>query len=435
MKRKLIFSQIVFVSILFSQVIAQTQTKQNFQDTSKQSSNWTFYRGSNLDGVSLNKDLPLKWSEQENIVWKTPIHGKGASSPVIYGDQIWLTTADSTGKRLYALCISLKTGKVIHDLKVFEPDSIPPLHSLNTHATPTPAIEEGYVYVHFGSMGTACLESGTGKMVWMREDLKCNYVQGAASSPIIYKNMLILHYEGVDIQFLIALDKKTGKTVWKSVRPQELYVNQPAIARKAFITPIIVKVDRKDVLISNGAEVCIAYNPMTGEEIWRIPYSSDTTISMPMFSNGLVIFTTGLLDPIRLMAVKPSGKGDITNTNIVWTVSSKDIPAINSPLIKDGLLYMIHERGVLTCLEAESGKVVYTNKLKGDFYSSPICADGKIFFFSKKGTIYVLQEGREFKIIAENRMDGEYMATPAVSGKLLIVRSNKALYRIENAKK
>jgi outer membrane protein assembly factor BamB len=422
---------IVFISLLFNQVFAQSQ--QNLQSGNKQNSNWTYYRGSNLDGISLNKDLPLTWSENENIVWKTSIHGKGASSPVICGDQIWLTTADSTGKRLYAVCMSLKTGKIIHDLKVFEPDSVPPLHTLNTHATPTPAIEEGFVYVHFGSMGTACLESNTGKLVWKRQDLKCDYVQGAASSPIIYKNMLILHYEGVDIQFIIALDKKTGKTIWKSIRPQELYVKQPTIARKAFITPIIVNVDGKDILISNGAEVCIAYNPMTGEEIWRIPYSSDTTISMPMFSNGLVIFTTGLLDPIRMMAVKPSGKGDITKTNIVWTVN-KDIPAINSPFVKDGLLYMIHERGILTCLEAETGKIVYTNKLKGEFYSSPICADGKIYFLSKRGIVYVLQEGREFKILAENHMDGEYMATPAISGKSLVVRSNKALYRIESVK-
>lgn len=428
MKREFRLIHIVIISLFLCQACGQTNINPG---SGPNKINWTFYRGSNLDGISLNKGLPLTWSENENIVWKTPLHGKGASSPVVYGDQIWLTTADSTGKNLFAVCASLKTGKIIHDIKVFEPDSIPPLHTLNTYATPTSAIEEGFVYVHFGSMGTACIETSSGKTVWTRNDLKCDYVQGAASSPIIYKDLLILHYEGVDIQFLIALNKKTGETVWKSYRPQEYYENQPAIARKAFITPIIVNVNGKDLLISNGAEVCIAYDPMTGEEIWRIPYVSDTTISMPMFSNGLVIFTTGLLDPIRLMAVKPSGKGDITKTNVVWTVSNKDIPAINSPVVKDGLLYMIHERGVITCLEAETGKVVYTNKLKGNFYSSPICADGKIYFFSKNGIIYVLQEGREFKILAENKMDGEFMATPAVSGKALIVRNSKALYRIE----
>ena len=392
-------------------------------------SNWTYYRGSNLDAVSSNKDLPLKWNESENIVWKMPLHGKGASSPVVFGDQIWITSADSTGKKLYAICSSFKTGKIIYDINVFQHDSVPAIHSLNTYATPTPAIENGFVYVHFGSLGTACLETASGKIIWKREDLKCDHVQGSASSPIIYKDLLILHYEGVDIQYLVALDKKTGKTIWKSVRPQEYYTSQPAIARKAYVTPIVVKVEGKDMLISNGAEVCIAYDPATGEEIWRIPYISDTTISMPMFSNGLVIFTTGLLDPIKLMGVKPNGKGDISKTNVVWSVE-KDVPAITSPFVKDGLLYMIHERGNLTCLETATGKLVYSTKLKGQFYAAPICADGKIYITTKNGNFFVIQEGKEFKILSENKLDGEFMASPAVSGKSLIVRSSKALYRI-----
>ncbi len=418
----------IILFLFLSPVYAQTNIS---DENSLQKINWTFFRGSDLNGLSSNKGLPLTWTENENITWKTPIHGIGASSPVVFGDQVWLTTADSTGKRLFAVCANLKTGKIIHNIEVFDPDSVPPLHTLNTFATPTPAIEDGYAYVHFGSMGTACIETSSGKIVWTRKDLKCDYVQGPASSPIIYKDLLILHFEGVDIQFLIALNKKTGQTVWKSVRPQEYYVNQPAIARKAFITPIIINLNGKDLLISNGAEVCIAYNPMTGEEIWRIPYVSDTTISMPMFSNGLVIFTTGLMEPIKLMGVKPDGKGDISNTNVVWTFTDKNIPAITSPVIKDGLLYMIHERGTLTCLEAETGKVVYTNKLKGEFYSSPVCADGKIYFFSKRGIVYVLQEGREFKMLAQNQMEGEFKATPAISDKALIVRNSKALYRIE----
>jgi outer membrane protein assembly factor BamB len=307
---------------------------------------------------------------------------------------------------------------------------VPAIHTLNTYATPTPAIENGFVYVHFGSLGTACIETNTGKTVWKREDLKCDHVQGPASSPIIYKDLVILHFEGVDIQYLVALNKKSGKTVWKSVRPQEYYTGQPAIARKAYVTPIIVKVQGKDMLISNGAEVCIAYDPMTGEEIWRIPYVSDTTISMPMFSNGLVIFTTGLMDPIKLMAVKPEGKGDISKTNVVWSME-KDVPAITSPFVKDGILYMIHERGNLTCLDAATGKTVYVNKLKGQFYAAPVCADGKIYITAKNGTFYSLKEGREFQVLAESKLEGEFMASPAVSGKSLILRSSKALYRIE----
>lgn len=424
-----------------SQVLLDLSHKENddlkarlSQVNAGQMINWTFYRGSNLNAVSTNKNMPHIWSEQENITWKVSVHGSGSSSPVVFGDQIWITTADSAGKQLYAMCISYKTGQIVHDIKVFEPDSVVPIHRLNTHATPTPAIEEGYVYVHFGSMGTACLETGSGKVVWRREDLKCEHVQGPASSPVIYKELLILHYEGVDIQYLVALDKKTGRTVWKSVRPQELYVDQPPIARKAYITPIIINVDGRDLLISNGSEVCIAYDPLTGEEIWRMRYISDSTIAMPMYSNGYVIFTTGLLDPIRMLAIRPTGKGDITNTALVWEVKT-NVPQINSPFVKDGLIYMIHERGTASCLDAESGKVIYTGKLSGEFYASPVCADNKIYYFSKKGIVYVVREGREFKLIAENKLDGEIMATPAVTGSSLLIRTNKALYRIEKKEK
>jgi outer membrane protein assembly factor BamB len=362
-------------------------------------------------------------------MWKTSLHGKGASSPVIYKDQIWLTTADPTGRKLYVICCDLQSGKMIHDILLFQSDTVFKIHNLNTYATPTPAIEEDHVYIHFGSSGTACLQTATGKVVWRREDLKCDHVQGPGSSPIIYRNLLILHYEGVDIQYVIALDKKTGKTVWKSVRPQEYYTNEPPIARKAYITPGIINVNGKDILISNGAEVCMAYDPATGEEIWRVPHVSDTTISMSLFAKGLVIFTTGVKEPIKMIAVKPEGKGDITKTNLVWSTCG-NVPAITSPLAKDGLLYMIHERGIFSCLEVATGKIVFTHKINGQFYSSPIYVDGKIYITSKNGIIYVVREGKEFKILAENKLEGEFIATPAVSGKSLIFRSSNNLYRI-----
>jgi outer membrane protein assembly factor BamB len=362
-------------------------------------------------------------------MWKTSLHGKGASSPVIYKDQIWLTTADPTGRKLYVICCDLQSGKTIHDILLFQSDTVFKIHNLNTYATPTPAIEEDHVYIHFGSSGTACLQTATGKVVWRREDLKCDHVQGPGSSPIIYRNLLILHYEGVDIQYVIALDKKTGKTVWKSVRPQEYYTNEPPIARKAYITPGIINVNGKDILISNGAEVCMAYDPATGEEIWRVPHVSDTTISMSLFAKGLVIFTTGVKEPIKMIAVKPEGKGDITKTNLVWS-TGENVPAITSPLAKDGLLYMIHERGIFSCLEVATGKIVFTHKINGQFYSSPIYVDGKIYITSKNGIIYVVREGKEFKILAENKLEGEFIATPAISGKSLIFRSSNNLYRI-----
>jgi len=395
-----------------------------------ESNNWTYFRGSNLDGISKNINLPCTWGEDTNISWKTPVHGKGYSSPVIWNDQVWVTTAANDGKELYAVCLNREKGNIIHDIKLFTPDSVPSIHSLNTYATPTPAIEEGFVYIHFGELGTACLDSKSGAVIWKRTDLHCNHVQGPASSPIIYKDLLILHYEGIDIQYLIALDKKTGKTIWKSIRPQECYEKAAPIARKSYVTPIIITLHGKDLLISNGSEVCIAYDPLTGKEVWRVVYSSDSTIGMPSFSDGLVIFTTGFGQPVRLFAVNPEGSGDITNSNLVWQ-TDLDVPGINSPVVKDGIIYMIHERGTVTCLEAKTGNVIWKNKLKGEFYSSPIIGDGKIYFPSKQGFVYVLKEGKEFNILAVNKLNGQFWTTMAVSGKSLLLRTDLALYCID----
>jgi outer membrane protein assembly factor BamB len=395
-----------------------------------QETSWAFFRGTNLDGVSGNTGLPLHWGEDTNIVWKTPVHDLGNSSPVIINDQVWLSTAKKDGRELFAICLDLKSGKILHDISLFRPDTIPSIHSLNTYATPTPAIEDGFVYFHFGSMGTACIETTSGKILWKRTDLFCDHVQGPASCPIIYKNLLIFNLEGVDVQYVIALDKKTGKTVWQSLRPQEYYVDAPPIARKGYSTPMVINVKGRDILISVGSEVCIAYDPLTGKEFWRVVYSSDSAIAMPLYSNGLVIFSTGFGGaPVHLIAVKPDGSGNITKSGKVWE-TDQDVPGINTPVVHNGILYMIQEKGMLTCLNAATGKVYYKKRMKGEFYSSPVCADGKVYFPGKQGIVYVLKEGPVFELLAQNKLDGEFWASIAISGEFLILRSNKAVYKI-----
>jgi outer membrane protein assembly factor BamB len=422
----LLFPQLFFIILAFA-VIDTTACGQD--------NDWRFFRGTNLDGVSENKGLPLHWGEDTSVVWKTAIHDKGNSSPVILNNQIWLTTAKADGKELYAVCIDLPTGIILHDILVFSPENIPSIHSLNTYATPTPAIEEGFVYVHFGSMGTACIESATGKIIWTRTDLICNHVQGPASCPIIYKNLLIFNLEGVDVQYVIALDKKTGKTVWQNLRPQEYYVNEPEIARKAYSTPMVINVNGRDILISVGSEICSAFDPLTGKEIWKYTFSSDSAIAMPLYSNGLLIFSTGFGGgaPVWLIAVKPDGTGNITQSGKVWE-TDQDVPGINTPVVHNGIIWMIQEKGLLTCLEAKTGKVFYKKRLKGEFYSSPLCADGKVYLPSKQGIVYVLKEGSEFEVLAQNRLNTEFWASIAVSGKSLLLRSNTALYLISESK-
>jgi outer membrane protein assembly factor BamB len=261
-------------------------------------------------------------------------------------------------------------------------------------------------------------------------------MQGAGSSPFIYKNLLILHIEGTDVQYLIALDKLTGKTVWKTDRPREFYDNIEPVSRKAYCTPIVVSVNGKDQLISNGSQLAMAYEPETGREIWRVFYGDDSTVSMPLFWNGMVYVNSGWMLPkdgtpfyARLLAVDPTGTGDITKTHVPWEVRV-DVPQISTPVIVDSLIYMVHEKGMLTCLNARTGAVVWKEKLKDQFNASALYASGNIYLFSQKAKTYVAKPGLSYQLVAENQLDGMLKATPAIVRDNLIVRTDKFLYRI-----
>ena len=415
----------LFVALLFGS-----------KQVSSQEKNWTHFRGSNLNGLALIENIPLKWDDS-NIKWKTEIHDNGYSSPVVYNNQIWVTTAKPDGKELYAVCIDFQTGKIIYDIKVFTPEEVAGKHSLNTYASPTPCIEKGFVYVHYGSMGTACINTADGSIVWKRTDFKCKHVQGPASSPIIYKNLLILHFEGTDVRYIIALDKSNGKLVWRSDRPSEPYELIPVIGRKAYITPIIINVKGRDMLISNGSAVCIAYDPNTGKEIWRVVDGAESTIAMPFTEKGVVFWYTGFAVDVtgnkftELLAVNPDGKGDITGTNILW--KKRDVLSRNhslTPVIKDGLIYTINTRNILMCIDAATGEEIWSEHVTSNYDASPIYVNGNIWFFSVKGEVLAIKAGRKYEVIAHNQMDSGIWATPAVLRNSVILRTQKYLYRI-----
>jgi outer membrane protein assembly factor BamB len=406
------------------------------EHASSQDINWTQFRGSNLDGIAASENVPLKWNES-NIKWKTQIHDNGYSSPVIYDNQIWVTTAKADGKELYAVCINFQTGEIIYDIKVFTPGEVEGKHSLNTYASPTPCIEKGFVYVHYGSMGTACINTSNGSIVWKRDDFKCKHVQGPASSPVIYKNLLILHFEGVDVRYIVALDKSNGKLIWRSDRPAEPYKSLTEIGRKAYITPIIINVKGRDMLISNGSAVCIAYNPGSGKEIWRVVNGAESTIAMPFTEKGIVYWYTGYMvaddgtNFTELLAVNPDGKGDITGTNLLW--KKRDELSRNqclTPVVKDGLIYSVNTRNILMCIDAETGKEVWSAHVTSNYDASPIYADGNIWFFSVKGEAMAVKAGPKFEIVARNQMDSGIWATPAFLRNSIILRTQKYLYRI-----
>ena len=423
--KSVILHSLLFVFFLFAS-----------KQVSSQEKNWTQFRGSNLNGMAISENIPLKWDESV-IKWKTEIHDKGYSSPVVYNNQIWVTTATTDGKKLYAVCLDYQTGKIIYDLLVFTPEVVEGKHSLNTYASPTPCIEKDKVYVHYGSMGTACINTADGSIVWKRTDLRCKHVQGPASSPIIYKNMLILHFEGTDVRFIVALDKTNGQTIWKSDRPAEPYEPLQEIGRKAYITPIIVNVKGRDMLISDGSAVCIAYDPNTGREIWRVVDGAESTIAMPFTENGVVFWYAGYMVAddgskyTNMLAVNPDGSGDITRTNVIW--KKRDELSRNhslTPVIKDGLIYTVNTFNKLMCIDAASGEEVWSKHLLSNYDASPIYVNGNIWFFSVKGEVLTIKEGRKYEVIASNKMESGIWATPAVLRNSIIVRTQNYLYRI-----
>jgi outer membrane protein assembly factor BamB len=404
-----------------------------------QTTSWTQFRGTQANGIAEKDNIPLKWGEAA-FIWKKAIHDKGHSSPVVLGNQVWVTTAKEDETGLYAVCLDFETGNIIYDIKVFSSAEPEEKHELNSYATPTPVIEKGFVYVHYGNAGTACINTSNGSIVWKNSDFKCKFVQGAASSPVIYKNLVILHYEGVDLRFLVALDKSTGKLVWKSDRPEEPYKTLTEIGRKAYITPLILNVKGKDLLISNGSALCIAYEPETGKEIWRVVHGAESTIAMPVAENGVVYWYTGyMVDKdgshyTDLLAVNPDGKGDITTTNILW--AKKDGLAHNqmlTPVIKNGLIYTVNSRNFMMCIDAKTGEEVWSVHVTAEYDASPLYINGNIWFFSGKGDVVVIKAGRKYEVVAKNKMESGIFATPAIVKNSMLLRTQNYLYRISDA--
>lgn len=389
---------------------------------------WPEFRGPTGDGHATSQRLPVEFGESSRVKWKTPIHGKGWSSPVVWGKQVWLTTAPEDGKELFAICVERDTGKILHDVKVFDVEKPQFCIPKNSYASPTPVIEAGRVYVHFGAHGTACLDTVSGKTLWTRRDLPCNHHRGPASSPILYENLLILTFDGFDQQYVAALDKKTGETVWKRDR-NIAYDTDNGDIKKAYATPLVIQAAGKTQLIDPSAGASIAYDPRTGEELWRVRCGGMNVSSRPLFANGLVYLTTAD-GGIRLFAVKPDGAGDVTTSHVAWKVT-KGAPRYSSPILVGDLMFVGTDQGVVSCLNAATGDTVWQERVGGTFTASPLAAAGKVYFFSEEGDVPVIAATREFKLLAKNKLADGFMASPAVAGDALFLRTKTHLYRVE----
>jgi len=405
---------------------------------------WPEFRGPWADGhVSAPGNhksigLPLRWSETENIKWKTEIPNRGWSTPVIMEGRIWMTAATPEGNDFFAVCVDAETGKILINEKLFHCDKPEPLgNSQNCYASPSAAIEAGRVYVHFGTYGTACLNSATGEVLWQRDDIRCRHFRGPASSVIIFEDLVILTMDGADVQYLIALDRQTGKTVWKTDRSVPFNdaegfqgFAKEGDLRKAHSTPLIVNIDGQAQMFSPGAKAAYAYDPRTGRELWQVRYIAWSAAPRPLYSHGLSLMITGL-GATELLAIRSGGQGDVTKTHVAWR-SSKNVAKTASPIIVDDLLYMVSDDGVVTCLEVATGQEVWRQRIGGNYSASPIYADGRLYFANERGKTTVIKPGRTFEVLATNTLESGSMASPAVIDKALIWRTKTHLYRIES---
>lgn len=404
---------------------------------------WPDFRGPQGDGHAPARKvgLPLHWSETNNLKWKTEIPHKGLSTPVIMDGQVWLTTATPDGHDFFAICVDAETGKMRFNEKLFHsdnPESLGNGASMNSYATPSAVLEPGHVYVHFGSFGTACLDTGTAKVLWKRDDLPCRHYRGPSSSPVLFENLVILTYDGANLQYVVALDKQTGKTVWKTDRSaiwnDEHVPGQMAKdgdLRKAHSTPLIVTASGKPQMLSAGAKAAYAYDPRTGREIWKVHHEDYSVAPRPLFENGLAFIVTGF-NKRELWAVKTDGKGDVTDSHIVWKLKTR-VGKYASPILVDGLIYTASDESFITCLEAATGNTVWTERVGGKFAGSPVYADGRLYFPSQEGATVVLKPGRTLNVLATNTLSSGCLASPAIDGKALYLRTKTHLVRIEDS--
>lgn len=381
---------------------------------------WPEFRGPSGQGHSTERGLPLAWSETKNVKWKTAIPGKGWSSPAIQGNRIWLTAATEDGKSLRAICVDRNTGAILQNVEVFRLKSAAPTHAKNSHASPTPVLEGDRVYLHFGANGTACITQ-SGEIVWKTRLDYDNGQHGPGGSPVIYDDLLIVNCDGQSTQYVVALDKQTGKARWKKFRE----------GAQAYATPLIVRLPAGDQLISPGAFRAIAYEPRTGKELWQVRYGDGfSNVPRPVYGNGLVFICTGFMQP-SLLAVRLDGRGDITKSHIAWTLK-RGVSLTPSPLLIGEELYLVSDNGIASCLDAKTGTVHWQVRLGGNHSASPLYADGRIYFLSEEGESVVIAPGKEFKVLTRNQLEGQTLASMAVSSGSIFVRSQTHLYRLGN---
>ena len=413
---------------------------------------WPQWRGPAGQGhAPAAHDLPVTWSETENITWKTPLPGRGWSSPVIGDGRIWMTTATQEeatpaerarrleGNRMAGqlevsgavtirvLCVEQATGTLLHDLELFTIADPQPIHKLNSYASPSPVLAGDRLYCHCGDFGVACIDATTGRVLWKNHELRLNHENGPGSTPVLWRDKLIVHLDGSDVQSIAAYDTATGMIAWQTARSGA--VRDDPQLKKAYGTPLLIELAGREVLVSPAADWLYAYDPATGKELWKMSYGvlGFSVVPRPVVAGDLLFMSTSFLQP-ELLAVRLAGPE--TPPEIVWR-EKKGAPTMSSPLVVDDLLIMVSDKGVGTCLDARTGERLWAERLGGNFSSSPFMADGRIYVGNRDGDTFVIRPGRAYELLATNHLEGGIFATPAAVGRAIYLRTELALYRIE----
>lgn len=405
--------------------------------------NWPQFRGPGSRGVSSEIGLPVTWNATSNVAWKAALPGPGHSSPIVWDDRIFLTafrrgpggtnSAVRSIMNVFAQGVSVKgellvlsldraTGKVLWERKL-PLDAIEEVHPTNSPASPTPVTDGEYIYAYFGSFGLVAFDFD-GRKIWERRLGPFPNEWGSASSPIIYGNSLILACDTDGEDFLLAVDKTTGKTLWRT----------PRQARRSWPVPMIWNADGRDQLVVSGSERVTAYDPSNGRQIWTVGGLTTWVVPTPVAAHGLLFVASNGPGGNITMAIKPGGRGDITNTHVAWRYERAS-PYNSSPIVVGDYLYTVKNGGVMTCLNAQTGKLAWQERLPagGDYYASPVAAEGRLYVVSEDGEVTVVAAKPRFEVIATSSMDERTLASPAVSNGQIFIRTDSQLWAIGKA--
>ena len=388
---------------------------------------WPEFRGPTGQGHSPAKDVPVRWSAKENVAWKTAIPGGGWSSPVLVNGRLYLTAAKSAegakGLQLIALCLDARNGTVLWSTEVFSPEDGSSLHRKNSYASPTPLVRAGRLYVHFGHLGTACLDLD-GRVLWRQTSIQYPSMHGNGGSPVLAGERLIFNCDGITSPMVVALDRRTGAVQWKTPRDNE------SVPKKfSFSTPLLITNAGREELISPGAGGTYAYDPATGRPLWKVSTGAGfSVVPRPVFAHGLLFVNTDYDFP-KLFAIRPGGEGDVTATHLAWQ-TGRGAPSTPSALVVGSELYFVSDAGIATCADAKTGRVHWNERLGGGFSASPVFADGRIYFQNEEGVGYVVKAGTTFEQLAKNELGERTLASYAVDDGALFIRGAEHLFRI-----